>query len=48
MQKEKLLCPWGKGVCTKEELDNCLTNGDEMLDGKSVTAWYKAKQFLDF
>ncbi len=35
-------------VMTKEELDNCLTNGDEMLDGKSVTAWYKAKQFLDF
>ncbi len=29
-----------------EELDSCLASGNEALDGKSVTALYRAKQFL--
>ena len=32
---------------TKEELNNCISNGDELLDGKSLTAWYRAIQFLN-
>ncbi len=28
------------------ELDSCLASGDEALDGKSLTAWYRAKQEL--
>jgi len=31
---------------TKEELDNCIANEFEALDGKSITAWYRARQFL--
>ncbi len=31
---------------TVKELDNCLASGDEILDGKSITAWYKARQIL--
>jgi ADP-ribose pyrophosphatase len=27
-------------------LDRALASGDEWLDGKSVTAWYRAKQLL--
>ena len=29
-----------------KELDAALSSGDEALDGKSVTAWYRAKQLL--
>ena len=29
-----------------EELENLLTNRKEVLDGKSLTAWYLARQFL--
>ena len=29
------------------ELDACLASGNEWLDGKSVTAWYRAKQLLN-
>jgi ADP-ribose pyrophosphatase len=29
-----------------KELDAALASGDEALDGKSVTAWYRAKQLL--
>ena len=28
------------------ELDAALAGGEEALDGKSVTAWYRAKQML--
>ena len=28
------------------ELDSHLASGDEWLDGKSVTAWFRAKQLL--
>ena len=28
------------------ELDGALASGDEYLDGKSVTAWLRAKQLL--
>ncbi len=28
------------------ELDAALASGDEPLDGKSVTAWFRAKQLL--
>ena len=31
---------------SKRELDNCISSGDELLDGKSLTAWYRACQFL--
>ncbi len=31
---------------TRSSLDNCLTSGNEALDGKSVTAWYRACQVL--
>ena len=30
------------------ELDAALASGDEALDGKSVTAWFRAKQLLKF
>ena len=30
-----------------EALDAALASGDEWLDGKSITAWYRAKQLLD-
>ena len=30
-----------------EELDNLISDGDEILDAKTVTAWFRAKQFLD-
>ncbi len=32
---------------TKEELNSCIESGKEALDGKSVTAWYRANQFLN-
>ena len=31
---------------TPAQLDRALASGDEWLDGKSVTAWYRAKQLL--
>ncbi|MFL0744436.1 MAG: NUDIX hydrolase, partial [Prochlorococcus sp.] len=31
---------------TPVELDQCLASGDEALDGKSITAWYRARQLL--
>tara|TARA_Y100000766_G_C18826972_1_gene566013 strand:+ start:572 stop:1135 length:564 start_codon:yes stop_codon:yes gene_type:complete len=30
-----------------KELDNLISSGDEILDAKTVTAWFRAKQFLD-
>ena len=29
-----------------DELDNLISSGDEILDAKTVTAWFRAKQFL--
>jgi ADP-ribose pyrophosphatase len=29
-----------------DELDDALASGNEALDGKSVTAWYRARQHL--
>mgnify|MGYP001230013476 CR=1 FL=1 len=31
----------------KEELNNCIASGNEVLDGKSLTAWFRACQFLN-
>jgi ADP-ribose pyrophosphatase len=31
---------------TPAELDDTLASGDEYLDGKSISAWYRAKQVL--
>ena len=31
---------------TPQELDALLASGDEWLDGKSITAWFRAKQLL--
>ena len=31
---------------TPAEFDACLASGDEALDGKSITAWYRARQLL--
>ncbi len=33
-------------MMTPMDLDARLGSGDEWLDGKSVTAWYRAKQLL--
>ncbi len=33
---------------TPAQLDQALASGDEWLDGKSVTAWYRAKQLLGY
>ena len=30
-----------------DELDNLISSGDEILDAKTVTAWFRTKQFLD-
>ena len=32
---------------TKEELNDCISSGNELLDGKSITAWFRACQFLN-
>ena len=34
-------------ILEPEELDNLIASGDEILDAKTVTAWFRAKQFLD-
>ena len=34
-------------ILDPEELDNLIAGGDEILDAKTVTAWFRAKQFLD-
>ena len=31
---------------TFDQLDEALASGDEWLDGKSVTAWFRAKEVL--
>ena len=34
-------------ILEPEELDNLISSGDEILDAKTVTSWFRAKQFLD-
>ena len=34
-------------ILDPKELDNLISSGDEILDAKTVTAWFRAKQFLD-
>ena len=34
-------------ILEPNELDNLISSGDEILDAKTVTAWFRAKQFLD-
>ena len=34
-------------ILNPDELDNLISSGDEILDAKTVTAWFRAKQFLD-
>ena len=34
-------------ILDPDELDNLISSGDEILDAKTVTAWIRAKQFLD-
>ncbi len=31
---------------SKDDLETCLASGNEALDGKSITAWFRAKQML--
>ncbi len=35
-------------ILTKNELENSIKSGKEALDGKSITAWHRACQFLDY
>ena len=32
---------------TKNELNACISSGNELLDGKSITAWFRTCQLLD-
>ena len=32
---------------SKNELNKCISSGNELLDGKTLTAWFRACQFLD-
>ena len=34
-------------ILDPDELDNLISSVDEILDAKTVTAWFRAKQFLD-
>jgi ADP-ribose pyrophosphatase len=34
-------------LLTPAELDAAIASGDEYLDGKSITAWFRAKQLLE-
>ena len=34
-------------IMNPEELDNLISSGNETLDAKTVTAWFRAKQFLE-
>ena len=33
-------------IMNPEKLDNLISSGNEILDAKTVTAWFRAKQFL--
>ena len=34
-------------ILDPDELDKLISSGNEILDAKTVTAWFRAKQFLD-
>ena len=34
-------------ILDPKELDDLISSGDEILDAKTVTAWFRAKQFLE-
>tara|TARA_B100000945_G_scaffold318661_1_gene324011 strand:- start:1065 stop:1625 length:561 start_codon:yes stop_codon:yes gene_type:complete len=34
-------------IMDPEELDNVISNGNEILDAKTITAWFRAKQLLN-
>ena len=34
-------------ILDPDELDNLIASGDEILDAKTVTAWFRANQFLE-
>ena len=34
-------------IMNKEQFEGCLSSGNEALDGKTVTAWHRACQFLN-
>jgi len=34
-------------ILEPDELDHLISSGDEILDAKTVTAWFRAKQFLE-
>jgi len=34
-------------IIDPDELDNLISSGVEILDAKTVTAWFRAKQFID-
>ena len=34
-------------ILDPNELDNLISSGNEILDAKTVTAWFRAKQFLE-
>jgi len=35
-------------IMDPEKLDNVISSGEEILDAKTVTAWFRAKQFLNY
>lgn len=35
-------------LMSKDELEKKISSGEEVLDGKSITAWHRARQFLSF
>ena len=35
-------------IMKPRELDNCLANNNEALDGKSIAAWFRAKKILNY
>ena len=34
-------------LMNKNELEECISNGNEVLDGKTITAWHRACKFLN-
>ena len=36
------------GLSRPNEVETCINNGNEALDGKSITAWHRVNQFLKF
>ncbi len=34
-------------IMSKSEINKCISSGNELLDGKSITAWYRACQLIE-